>query len=339
MSTPINAHYSPILNYVGWAAEPVNWTARVEGGQFKHTAPGLPERAGRVLNHKGWDGSDWTAELRPSEIVTYPAGKAAQASAGTIKYISHDGNPYESRWNGAQFYHKPRLSQSNDNELRVSLYIPHVRCNRTTETGPNNRDELYLVAGSSAAPLGFRRFPSNDGYYGATNETDLWPRFEGEVVGVVQSTPQLWSGRLSVGQSVVVSCVASEQDNKDIQGITKVISDIGDFIVGLFGTKSQQNEIGPWIDVARRLTDFMDDADDAVGAFVVRLANNDGVLEMEVRSAVGGTVIAEEGSPAWKERYGYLKTRFPHFGPHVRYIDCHGGENSHYLFLAQAAIE
>jgi ricin-type beta-trefoil lectin protein len=151
----------------------------------------------------------------------------------------------------------------------VSLKIDSIFCDRPTETGLNDHDEVYFtVSGSSQyAPIQISRVSP----LGSRDYYDL-------PAGKKVDNIELWVGNLRNGESVYLAVLIREQDNAQLGAIAKLAEAGARTLGAIFLDPS----LGPEALLALKdgavslYQSFANDGDQTIGGFTVRIKNDYG---------------------------------------------------------------
>jgi len=166
-------------------------------------------------------------------------------------------------------------------DIQVVVSIDKMYCRQPTETGLNDRDEVYMIV-KTEAPDGHsaKRLPRADDYY------EFWKYTHGEDRGWTnrdqqkQGKPILWRGNLAPGKTALINVAIGEQDNKDLDDIGRLLLKIGGFAISGGATALGQPEAGAAIaGLLGKISDAVqDNHDDVIGSFGLLLKNEHGSL-------------------------------------------------------------
>jgi hypothetical protein len=194
----------------------------------------------------------------------------------------------------------------------IEIAADRLACSQPTETGLSDRDEVYfaLFGASQQAPIHVPRVspPPPEDYYGLH-------------AGQAASNIRLWQGFLGNGETAFLTVVVREQDNAQAQVFATLLhgaaTTLGAILTG--------GAVGPSIlnalkEAAEDLVkSFTDDGDQTIGAFAVRVTNQNQTLAVEWSPLADASII----------------TTAPHTGPSKTLTL--SGATAHYTVSARAA--
>jgi hypothetical protein len=181
-------------------------------------------------------------------------------------------------------------------DIQAVVTIDKMYCQRPTETGLNDRDEVYMIV-NTHSPKGpsSKRLPRKDDYYEFFQNTHGEDRGWTNQDQVRQGKPILWKGNLAPGQSAHIFVVIGEQDNKDLAAIGRVLLKIAEIAAGGAGIVFGQPEAAAAVAGAlEKISGAIEDSkDDVIGSFGLLLKNENGQLK---KMWVAGKYTTEAGT-------------------------------------------
>jgi hypothetical protein len=147
----------------------------------------------------------------------------------------------------------------------IKIMIDEIVCGTPTETGLNDRDEVYFVlAGASPqGPIQINRVspPAPEDYYGLH-------------AGERARNIQLWEGWLGIGQSAFLTVLVREQDNAQLAAIAAAARTVALGVASIFVPTLVPTALSSLKDTAISLINsFEGDADNTIGIFSVLITN------------------------------------------------------------------
>jgi hypothetical protein len=188
--------------------------------------------------------------------------------------------------------------------IRIQIVIDEITAGRTTETGLNDRDEVYFVipGASSKGPIDITRIsPSGDeDYFGLKS---------GEKVTNI-SLLQL---DLDSGEVAYIPVVIREQDNAQLPAIKKAVTayalTLAGFIVGTGNpelslalkeeAKEQAKESAKSF-----INSLSSDGDQTIGAVSMLIHNQKGNLTVKWENVKDTTILSQDSSSAFFQATG-----------------------------------
>lgn len=171
--------------------------------------------------------------------------------------------------------------------IYVRVTIARMHCLKPTD---NSRDEVYvLVAGRSPQGNIARRLPSDDDYYGWTdNQANYWWNQK----EAQQPRPLLGGFWLAQGQSAQLAISLADQDNKAFNVVTR----IAEGVAALALVAGEVDAAVVMEALAGVLSQFGDKEDDHLGAFTVSVLNDGGKLAVTWRGGNHARYLPGDGS-------------------------------------------
>lgn len=164
------------------------------------------------------------------------------------------------------------------------VYLDFLRANNTTETGSNDRDEVYMevmaeIPGGRPVYSRVPRGKDDDDYYGfstgqeATAEAiNTWVSHDGAYMG----KPMFYVGSLQDGESVEILVTFQEQDNKSVGAIKGPLVATLNAAALIATDPTVVAVLKGGALLAGQLPETK--SDDVIGGFMVRVSNAGGVL-------------------------------------------------------------
>ena len=237
---------------------------------------------------------EWTHIIRGSgSILIFMNARTGAAGVGAVdrsgQFINLQDYPapgFGTRWTHAvasgnlvlQYRSSTGAPWIAPEVLEVAVTIDNAFCLKSTSD--DDRDEVYLIVRRIASTDETVILPSSDDYYEfSTGHPGGWTNQD----QVTQDYPILWRGRLAEGETAQVHVLVAEQDNADLAGILRLSGNIAAIAAPIVGSffgpagSAVGGAVGKFLNEAVKLV--KDNDHDAIGAFSVGLANENGQLK------------------------------------------------------------